>query len=292
MLYENYGVTNIKFVDDSFLEPPRDALWAARFADMILRTGIPLRFRTQVRADRLDAGIVRALRSAGWFATSIGIENAAPTALKRMGKCATVDDNLRALELLHENDIYVQVGMILFDEATTMPELELNYNFLLSHPWVVTKGIFTEMFAAEGTPFTRKLQRKGITGTGERQNHKYQVGDSQARRVHRLLKVWHASHSMLYDWVMDSISAPKVLPEEGYIAVHALCMEMAALDVQMFRKVLDHVEYDDESADDAFVHGEIDSYSRVYMRIRSQIERIYERYGLVYDGIPNPFLTQ
>lgn len=291
-LYEKFGITHIKFVDDSFLEPPRDERWVAEFAEALLKRNLPLRFRTQVRADRLSEDIVTGLKQAGWFATSIGIENASPSALKRMGKVASSEDNWRALELLHRHGIYVQMGMILFDDATTIDELEANYRFLVHHDWVVTKGIFTEMFAAEGTPYTNRLSRKGLLQISkEQQNHRYDVQDIRAKRVYQMLKAWHKSHSNLYDWVIDPITAPKVLSDEGYERVHELCQKMTACDTKMFRRVLDHVTSRSPEKDSEVVTCAIVDHAHLYADVWSQIEEIYDYYGLVYDGVPNPFLN-
>lgn len=290
-LYEQHGVTHIKFVDDSFLEPPRDEKWVADFGDAIARYSLPLRFRTQIRADRLSEEIVSGLKQAGWFATSIGIENAAPSALRRMGKTASAEDNWRSLELLNRHRIYAQVGMILFDDATTIEELEMNCHFLTRHDWIVTKGIFTEMFAAKGTPYTRKLSRQGrIRSDHIQQNHRYEVQNASARRVYRMLKTWHKSHSSLYDWVIDSITAPKVLPDEGYISVHAVCKLVTRCDTKIFRRILDHVSASSSNEDERFVTEVIAEHAPFYADVWSRIQAIYNHYGLAYDGVPNPFL--
>jgi len=291
LLYECHGITHIKFVDDSFLEPPRDEKWVTDFGNTLARYDLPLRFRTQIRADRLTESIVGGLKQAGWFATSIGIENAAPSALRRMGKAASAEDNWGALELLKRHSIYAQVGMILFDDATTPEELEINHRFLAHHDWIVTKGIFTEMFAAEGTPFTRKLSRQGLIRSDKiQQNHRYEVRDVSARRVYQMLKTWHRSHSGLYDWVIDSITAPKVLPDAGYASVHAVCRLITGCDTNIFRRVLDHVVACPSDQDKWFITEIISEHAPFYADVWSQIQTIYDYYGLAYDGVPNPFL--
>lgn len=292
-LYERYGVRHIKFVDDSFVEPPRDALWADRFANELARRGLSIRFRTQVRADRLTEPLVEALGNAGWFATSVGVENASPTALKRMNKDATYADNVRAVELLERHGIYVQMGMILFDPYTTVQELRENLRFLQGTQWPVNKGIFTEMYAAEGSAFTKTLRKRGeLSPDSEHQNHAYMVHESHAARVYALLKRWHRSHSRVYDWVIDSISAPKVLPDDGYRAVHALCRQLWSLDVRFFEEVLDHVQETTSTEDDAFIGRQIQNSIGTYGGVEVSISALYSRYGLRYDAAPNPFLTR
>lgn len=291
-LHDELGVTHIKFVDDSFLEPPRGEAWVAEFANALSRHNLDIRFRTQVRADRLSEGIVQGLKSAGWFATSVGIENASTTALKRMKKTASAEDNLRALELLERFGVYVQAGMILFDHATTIEELEDNYQFLNGQKWIITKGIFTEMYAATGTQYAKKLSRERIFLSSADQNRRYEVIDGRARRVYQMLKMWHMSHAEVYDKIIDPLTAPKVLSDGGYLAVHSLCRAAIELDVSTFRAMLDRVESQSSvHEDDDFITDWIRQHTPIYIAFASRIEDIYLRYGLVYDGVANPFLT-
>lgn len=291
-LYEQFGITHVKFVDDSFIEPPRNECWADQFASAIAHYNIPLRFRTQVRADRLTLPMVKSLKKCGWFSTSIGIENAAATALGRMCKSATVQNNLNSLKWLHNNDVYVQMGMILFDPFTTMAELEENYYFLKDHDWVITKGIFTEMFAAKGTLFAKQLKRNNLVNAESLyESYRYEIHDPVTRRAYCMLKKWHRSHAQVYDWVIDSLSAPKVLPDIGYKEVHFLCRELLKKDIYFLKLTIDHVCKDSiGQEDDALVLDVIKENSMFYSGIEKVIRAIYFRFGLTYDGTLNPFL--
>ncbi len=291
-LYHRYGVRHFKFVDDSFIEGERDARWARRFRDGLKLRGLGIRFRTQVRADVLTEEIVAPLAEAGWFSSSVGIENGSETALRRMLKTATPEHNQSALRLMEQYGVYVQMGMILFDPFTTMDELWENLRFLEGESWAVYKGIFTEMFAAEGTPFTRKLQRKNmLESDGKTQNYRYDIQDKSAKRVYAMLKTWHRSHSRVFDWVIDSITAPKVLPNVGYERVHRLCLELRRIDVWFFKLALVHVSKTDSAMSDSQVTDEA-VYETVcrYVKIEQEIASIYSEFGLTYDGIINPFL--
>lgn len=291
-LYQQYGVEHFKFVDDSFIEEPRDEQWACAFRDELLKRRLSIKFRTQVRADKLTPKLVLALKSAGWFSTSVGIENASASALKRMLKIASQAHNIAALKMLEQNGIYVQMGMILFDPYTTINELWENLVFLKTHTWPVNKGVFTEMYAAEGTLFTKRLKQKGlVTADAEAQNYNYIVQDPQARRVYAMLKRWHLSHSYIYDWVIDPITAPKVLSDEGYKNVHALCQELQSLDLWFFESSLLHIQrIKDVRIDITHTARAIRDSSQQYSLIKDKIERLYARHNLHYNGIPNPFL--
>jgi radical SAM superfamily enzyme YgiQ (UPF0313 family) len=290
LLHNEHGVSHFKFVDDSFIEPPRDERWAQDFRDALAERRLTIKFRTQVRSDRLTPGLVEALRDAGWFSTSLGVENAAASALKRMGKSASPEDNLEALEMLTQNGIYVTMGMILFDPDTTMDELWTNLEFLKSHPWPVTKGVFTEMYAAQGTPFTSKLDRRGLLSPTDGTNS-YDIRDQQARRAYSLLKRWHRSHCDTYDWVIDSLTAPKVLPDEGYDGTYALYQRLRELDLWFFSKALNHV-VGNPGGDDEVSMESTESTSDNFASIAKEIGSLYALYGLKREATPNPFIGQ
>lgn len=292
ILHQRYGIEHFKFVDDSFIEHPRDERWAEDFRDELLRRKLKIKFRTQVRADRLTPRITRLLKEAGWFSTSVGVENASRSALERMGKSANQAHNLAALEMLEQNGIYVQMGMILFDPYTTMNELRENLDFLKQHPWPVNKGVFTEMFAAEGTPFTKLGKQRGLLSVNSStQNYAYNVQDSQSRRMYEMLKAWHRSHSTIYDWVIDPLTAPKVLPDEEYCKVHMLCKKLQTLDLEFFERAIRHVSgVADSSTDVALVQASVDASVSIHLVIESHIRILYARQGLKYEAVPNPFL--
>lgn len=290
-LQKRFGTTHFKIVDDSFIEPPRDESWAREFAVVVKAAELDIRFRTQVRADRLTEPIVRELASCGWFATGVGVENFSDSALLRMKKLACVADNIRALELLRKYNVYTQIGLILFDNMTTMNELSQNYQTLYRLPWVITKGVFTEMFAAEGTAFTQKLKGANLlSGGSTNQNYSYEIQDTQTRRVYFMLKDWHRSHAPLYDQVIDPLTAPKIMSEGGYREIHQLCMDLLRLDLAFFGKAISQVA-GSSSDDKEMTESEIRLTSDAHESIRKMTNNIYEREGLTYDGEFNPFLV-
>lgn len=92
------GIRHFKFVDDSFLEPPRGEEWCDSFANEIQNRGLKdIRLRLTVRADRITDGIVSALDRVGCNLYTCGIENYSDTALKRMGKRSDSEQNTKAL---------------------------------------------------------------------------------------------------------------------------------------------------------------------------------------------------
>jgi anaerobic magnesium-protoporphyrin IX monomethyl ester cyclase len=52
------GACTIKVIDDSFIEPPRDATWARTLASAIRQHGLRVNLRGQIRADRVNDELI------------------------------------------------------------------------------------------------------------------------------------------------------------------------------------------------------------------------------------------
>lgn len=293
-LLNKEGAKYFKVIDDSFIEPPRDEAWCKSLADEIESRGLKIRLRSSIRADRVTDGVIRELKRAGFFAFSCGIENGSNSALKRMGKSATVEQNVQALEIFKKYGIYVQAGHILFDHGTTISELEENYDFMRKYIWTVSKGTFTEMYAADGTPFTRLLSNKRLLKEDEKGlgNNTYEVQDSEARKVYKSLKLWHKSHIRTYDMTIDAISAPKALEAQELGLFHPLCVELREKDLDFMREVLDLAEEGlSESQVLNFTNGKIQESINWYSEFEKRVLEIYKKTGLIYDADKNPFIN-
>lgn len=288
------GAKYFKVIDDSFIEPPRGEAWCKSLADEIQNRGLSIRLRSSIRADRVTEGVIQELKRAGFFAFSCGIENATDSALKRMGKLANVEQNINALEIFKKYGIYVQAGHILFEYGTTMEELEENYVFMRQYIWTISKGIFTEMYAADGTPFTKLLTNKKLLKEDEKGlgNNTYEVQDPEARKVYRALKLWHKSHVRTYDMTVDVISAPKALEPEELALFHPLCVELRQKDLDFMREILDLVgEGLSKQEVLEFTNAEIQSSEDWYAKFEKKVLEAYEKTGLVYDADENPFIN-
>lgn len=287
------GVRYVKVIDDSLVEPPRGAAWCAELAAEITGRGLSMGLRGQVRADRVDDDVLAPLAAAGFFSFACGIENFSPTALRRMAKRACVADNWRALAAFDRHGLIVQAGHILFDHATTVAELEDNWAGMAAHPQVVSKGVFTEMYAAAGTPFTRTLNRRGLlqidpVGLG---NHCYPVSDPAARTVYQALKRWQRSHSRVYDMTIDPLSAPKAIDAPDRAVFHELSTALRGTDLGFFREVLDAVTDGGTAQELAeFTEERISATAGWYRNLAARTGAAYTAASLTYDAEDNPFI--
>lgn len=289
---QNMGVKYIKVIDDSFLEQERDGQWAKEFSEKLKTRGIEVSLRGSLKADQVEDEKIKYLKEAGFHSFACGIENGSDTALKRMNKSANLAANKKALDILKKYGIYVQAGYILFDDNTTFEELKENYDFLREYDWIITKGIFSEMFAADGTLYTEKLKKEDkIVKNDVYDNNKYEIVDPKVKLTYNALKKWHKSHMKLYDMIIDPISSPKAIDSAGEKSFYDLYYQLKLKDLDFMKMVLDNVEkgITEEELNDK-VMAQIGSNSDFYSSINRSGQALCEKYDLNYDGKENPFI--
>ena len=289
---QNMGVKYIKVIDDSFLEPKRDEQWAKEFCEKVKARGIDVSLRGSLKADQVEEEKIKYLKEAGFHSFACGIENGSNTALKRMNKSATLEANKKALDILKKYGIYVQAGYILFDDNTTFQELQENYDFLREYDWIITKGIFSEMFAADGTLYTEKLKKEDkIVKNDVYDNNKYEIVDPKVKLTYNALKRWHKSHMKLYDMIIDPISSPKAIDSIGEKSFYDLYYQLKLKDLDFMKEVLDNVEKGiSEEELNQKVIAQIASNSDFYSSVNKSGQALCEKYNLNYDGKENPFI--
>ena len=280
---QSMGAKYIKVIDDSFLEVERNEAWVKEFRDKIKARGIEVSLRGSLKADQVEDRKIQYLKEAGFHSFACGIENGSDTALKRMNKSASLEDNKRALDILKKHGIYVQAGFILFDDNTIFEELKENYEFLREYDWIITKGIFSEMFAADGTLYTEKLKKEDkIIKTDVYDNNKYDIVDPKVKLTYNALKRWHKSHMKLYDMIIDPISSPKAIDSTGEKAFYDLYYQLKVRDLDFMEMVLDEVEHGvSEQQSNEKIILQIAKSSEFYAGINRKGQKLCQEYGWV-----------
>ena len=290
-LYKN-GVTHIKMVDDSFVDGIRDEMWCKEFADEIEKRGIKVKLRGQIRADKVTDLILKDLKRAGFFSFACGIENGSQKALTRMNKFATLNDNIKALELFKKHNYIVQMGYILFDKETSFNELIENYEFMSKYDFTLTKGIFSEMYSTEGTKLNDKLKsdNKLNESNFENGNNKYLIEDKIVKKVYDSLKLWHKSHSYLYDMTIVPLTAPKAISDTAIEDFYNYAMTLKKKDLMFFRDVLkivgEYPEVDIYNYIKKYISDTFDDYND----IQNKVKILYKKNDMIYNANNNPFL--
>lgn len=209
-----------------------------------------------------------------------------------MNKKATLEDNRRALELFRKYDYIVQMGYILFDKETTYQELVENYQFMLDYDFAVTKGIFSEMFSAEGTELNTRLRKENKLQESDfiSNNNKYIIDDAMVNKIYYALKKWHKSHSEIYDMTIDPLTAPKAISDEAMQEFYKYVMKLKKLDLMLFKNVLLEIKQNPSLDVNEYIDNYILNTNDDYETIKQKVKVLYRKSNINYNADINPFI--
>ncbi len=165
LLHEERGITIFLFQDDDFpLFGPVWRRWANEFVDELHRHGLPgqVFWKMNCRADVVEPELFMKMRDAGLYLVYMGLESGSEQGLKTLHKQITVDQNVRAVEVLKSIDLMWEYGFMLLDPSSTFETVRENLGFLRT---IVGDGClpvtFCRMLPYDGTPIKEELVRTG-----------------------------------------------------------------------------------------------------------------------------------
>lgn len=159
------GTTIFLFQDDDF--PLFGAVWrrwATEFVDALHQSGLAKHviWKMNCRADAVDRDLFLLLRGAGLYFVYMGLESGNEEGLKTLHKQITVEQNLRAVQILKSIDLVFEYGFMLFDPSSTFSSVRTNLDFLRR---IVGDGstavTFCRMLPYDGTPIKDELEHTG-----------------------------------------------------------------------------------------------------------------------------------
>lgn len=121
------GVRYIVFLDQLFVShSPPARRRAQELAEEILSRGLSVRFSIYCRPPDADREILSSLKKAGLSSVYMGIESFQQETLDLWGKDQTIDEILKALQLIRDLDLTLQFGFIMFHPLTTLTQIRHN----------------------------------------------------------------------------------------------------------------------------------------------------------------------
>jgi anaerobic magnesium-protoporphyrin IX monomethyl ester cyclase len=165
ILLETHGVSVFMFQDDDFpLFGPVWRRWAMDFVNELHRNRLPGRvvWKINCRADAVEADLFAEMRNAGLYMVYMGLESGTDEGLRALHKEITVDQNIRAVEILKSIGALFEFGFMLLDPSSTFESVRANVRFLRT---IVGDGsaaaTFGRMVPYDGTPIKDELERTG-----------------------------------------------------------------------------------------------------------------------------------
>jgi len=191
MLHEERGVTIFLFQDDDFpLFGTVWRRWANEFVDELHRNGLPEKviWKMNCRADAVDRDLFIRMRDAGLYLVYMGLESGSEQGLETLHKQMTVEQNLRAVEILKSIGLMWEYGFMLLDPSSTFQSVRDNLKFLRT---ILADGClpvtFCRMLPYDGTPIKDELVRTGRL-RGDVCNPDYDFLDPQLEEFYQGLK--------------------------------------------------------------------------------------------------------
>ena len=164
-LLEEHEISIFLFQDDDFpLFGPVWRRWTREFLDELQRNDLPGRIAWKIncRADAVDRELFAEMKEAGLFMVYMGLESGTEEGLKALHKQITVEQNIRAVEILKEIGIIFEFGFMLLDPSSTFQSVRDNVAFLRTIAGDGSAGVtFGRMVPYDGTPIKDDLERAG-----------------------------------------------------------------------------------------------------------------------------------
>lgn len=207
-----FGIRHFRFSDDDFLGTGSEygMVHAKEIANGIIEKGLNITFdiSTQVKSVYSDKDLAvdsmnkeeafKLLQRAGLTQVFLGVESGSYGQLKRFGKPASVDENLKAVNKLHYFGIQVVAGFIVIDYLMSIEELEENIAFIEKIGALdPAKRIFISDFlitlrAQEGSAFPKLLQKNELLRSRNAKHLNYNADYKDARigKIARMIEQW------------------------------------------------------------------------------------------------------
>ncbi len=182
----------ILFTDDEFIgSHGAGRKRALELARAIHEQKPGVHFAFQCRADNVEESFFIQMENAGLRAVSVGIESLVPRSLKLFNKHIRVEQNIRAINILSELGIELNIGLILFDPYTTLDELAEHITLLLGLP--VLPQSLNGLSVLRGTPLEHHFRQAGMLNL---RGTYFEVSpiDPSVRAFQRLTHFYNALH--------------------------------------------------------------------------------------------------
>ncbi len=126
---DKYGVQAIHFEDDTF-GADRERLLT--LCDMICKEGLHKRIQWEclLRVDQAEAELLKQMKQAGCIQVEYGFESGSDTALRRLAKNATSDQNRRAVQLTRQAGLRIFADIMMGLPGETEKEFDSTLRFI------------------------------------------------------------------------------------------------------------------------------------------------------------------
>jgi len=289
LLQKEYGAVYFKFIDDCWFPLQEKKERAIEFCQELDKRNLRIKFRLSCRVNDVEYDIFKELKERGLFSVSLGVESIISRQLKEWKKGVTPEQNILTLEICRKLGIIVQMGYIMLDRNTTLEELKQHLSFLKKSRFTITKGIYSFVFAAEGTDLTEDYKKNGKT---EKRgiNLDYDFKSKEVSEIASALKKWSKFYGDTYSWAIDSLSAPKAISAAERQEIHQMVMALKKKELGILRVLIKLAEERHTALMDSYIKREIAGSRAFFAAIEDRLTNFYKKAGLFYRKGSNIYL--
>lgn len=178
-LKDKYNIGHFSFIDEIFYDN-KGHKWVDLLVREIKKRNLDITFEITLRANDVKKELITKLAEVGLSRVSIGIESAVPRILKEMNKGITIEQSIKALQIIAECGVKPKFTFITFIPTMTFSELKTNYDFLFSvDNDILSEGnLYNRLNIFSGCEYEKILKKNrlllgNINDFTERHNYNY-----------------------------------------------------------------------------------------------------------------------
>lgn len=272
MVVREFGTGFVNFVDDSFFGASGRIERAIDMRDALASEGVKVPFRISLRANDVKKDTIGPLKEAGLVAVQLGVESFSERQLVRVFKKGVrPETNRRAIAILEQHGIHVQIGLILFEPTTSLDDLAENAKAILESGDAVTKGLSQRLFCAQGTVLADQLlAEKASLGLDSMLNHKWAFHDPAALRVFDLVNELEAACGHVGNELLALITPPNAYSGKLAGLVFDLYKRYKNWSVDLLLAIVEAVRAGEE--DGSIRHSITDGYWSTFEAIEAELQ--------------------
>jgi len=255
------GVWEITFSDEDFIGPPEVGLKRAQeIATEIVKRGVSMNFRVSCNVNSIfsfdddDQTIktkqrtLKMLKEAGLNKVYLGLESGANTQLKRYQKGFVASEASRAITILRQFKIELEIGFIMFDPLMVPFELSENISFIEREKILSNMPqVLREMRAQPASPIIKILrmesQKKGFPLIGEKLDlhtltYPIRYMNPVISNITALSRTWTKTiHSLRYILKADTRFAESSENKERKMYLRSYLDQLKTLDLLLLKEL-------------------------------------------------------
>lgn len=165
---EKHGIKNFLFRSDTFT---MDKKWTINLCNQIVESGLGIKWTCNSRVDTIDEDRLRAMKKAGCWLISFGVESGSDEMLEKLKKGATTDQARKAIQLCKKvgirTSIYLLIGAPWETEETYKQTID--FGLELDPDFVE----FFYVYPFPGTEYSDEVIKLGLLKEGEQPEEAY-----------------------------------------------------------------------------------------------------------------------